>query len=279
MILTDDEVMRLFAQADPARAGDLAPRIDAARYLDTLRERSTEVTLTDIDSNPADPRSHHAWLLTAVAVVLLVIAASAVALILRDDSRPANQPPPVEQLTPMQVANEFVAAYTAYDADTVASLLAPDADVAGLFQRSDWRLGLRYMQAIRMRLLLTPCEETASSSSRTMVECLFAFHALGSEALGLGPFPGGAFGLTIRDGKVIDAGVGVQYALTNDAFKTQMGEPFAAWMRAKYPGQVDLLYTDATMTAPRITEHSVPLWETRTREYVEDVQAGTTPTT
>jgi hypothetical protein len=278
-MITDEEVLSLFTEADPARAGDGTPRGEAARYLDTLRMRSTDMTLTDISTKPTEPSRHHWWLFTAAAVALVVLAAGAVALVVRDDSRPVDQPPPVEQSSPMQVANDFVAAYTAYDANTVASLLAPDADVSGMFQRSDWRLGLRYMDAIRMRLLLTPCEETASSPSLTVVKCFFNFHALGSDELGLGSFGPAVIGLTIRDGKVIDAETNVPYALTDDKFKTQVWEPFAAWMRAMYPGQIDLLYTDATMTAALITEDSVPLWETRTREYDEDVLAGTTPTT
>ncbi len=46
-MITDDEVLQLFAQADPARASDIAPRVDAAGYLDALRTRSTDMTLVE----------------------------------------------------------------------------------------------------------------------------------------------------------------------------------------------------------------------------------------
>ena len=39
-MITDDEVMRLFEEADPARAIGTAPVPDAVSYLDTLRSSS-----------------------------------------------------------------------------------------------------------------------------------------------------------------------------------------------------------------------------------------------
>jgi hypothetical protein len=53
-VITDDEVMRLFERADPARLDDSAPVIDAAGYLDTLRTRSIDVTLTKTPRHPPD---------------------------------------------------------------------------------------------------------------------------------------------------------------------------------------------------------------------------------
>ena len=37
-MITDDEVMRILERADPARVDDEIPMIDAAGYLDGLRE-------------------------------------------------------------------------------------------------------------------------------------------------------------------------------------------------------------------------------------------------
>ena len=42
-MITDDEVLRLFEQADPARIADAAPIVAAADYLDALRSRSSNV--------------------------------------------------------------------------------------------------------------------------------------------------------------------------------------------------------------------------------------------
>ena len=46
-----------------------------------------------------------------------------------------------------------------------------------------------------------------------------------------------------------------------------------------YSGRVGSGFTDKDLAMFRITEESVPLWEKRTREYVQDVLAGTAPTT
>jgi hypothetical protein len=41
-VITDDEVMRLFERADPARVKDPAPVIDATGYLDWASPRFVE---------------------------------------------------------------------------------------------------------------------------------------------------------------------------------------------------------------------------------------------
>lgn len=55
-MITDDEVMRLFERADPARVDHAAPVIDAAGHLDALRTRSIEVKLTKIPQHSPDHR-------------------------------------------------------------------------------------------------------------------------------------------------------------------------------------------------------------------------------
>jgi hypothetical protein len=59
-VITDDEVLQLFERADPARASDVTPKVDAAGYLDALRTRSTDMTLVEnpprrSDGKPALP--------------------------------------------------------------------------------------------------------------------------------------------------------------------------------------------------------------------------------
>jgi hypothetical protein len=104
-VITDDEVMRLFERADPARVDDAAPVIDAAGYLYTLRERSSNVTLIDTEPTPIRPPSRHRWpiiIAAAAAVVLLVVGAVIVAA--RDNATvpeiPAGPPPTLAPATP-----------------------------------------------------------------------------------------------------------------------------------------------------------------------------------
>jgi hypothetical protein len=270
-VITDDEVLQLFEQADPARALLAPPPLDAGAYLDTLRLRGTDMTLTDIaPSSPPSGSRNRRFTVAAVIVVALLIAGSAIALFVRSSTRQSvtHQPP---HPPAMQVATDFVAAYTAYDADAVSSLLAGDADVSGMYQRSDWRLGLRFMQATGLKVVVRSCVEEASSPTQTLVRCPFVFHALGSDEVGLGPFPGGVIGLTIRDGKVVDAETNVPYALSDDHFKRQMWQPFASWVATNFPDDAAVMYTDHSHIAAAITEESIPLWEQHTRDYVNDL--------
>src|SRR6187402_107333 len=50
-VITDDEIMRLFEQADPAR-NDGVQMVDAAGYLDALRTRSYDMQLIDTTEAP-----------------------------------------------------------------------------------------------------------------------------------------------------------------------------------------------------------------------------------
>jgi len=265
-VITDDDVVQLFEQADPARVLRASPPLDASAYLDALRVRSTDMTLTDITPTTFAPRSRRITVAALIAVALL-IAGSAIAVFFRSSTRQSVTHPP-DHLQAMQVATDFVAAYTAYDADQVSSLLAADADLSGLFQRSDWRLGLRFMQATRVEITVRSCVETASSPSKTLVQCPYVSHQLGSDELGLGPYAGGSMGLTIRDGKIIDADVNFAPLLNHD-FKNEMWKPFAAWVATNFPDDATLMYTDQSHIAAAITEESIPLWEKHTRDYVD----------
>jgi hypothetical protein len=281
-VITDDEVMQLFAQADPARVSDVAPTVDAAAYLDALRTRSTDMTLVEnppprSDGKPRTPR----WLLMSAAAAVVVVVLGALVVANRDDSAgvmtdqtpvatsfpPAPEPAaaPTEAET---VAANFLAAYAAYDADAAAAFLPADADVSGLWNRAtDWRLELQYMQATGLRLMVSGCEERGSSSTG-VVQCPFEYHALRSEELGLGPYGDSSISLTVRDGKIASRSMQVNYI--RNGFDVEMWSPFYEWVSAAYPDDAAAMYVDDTQE--RITPDSIPLWEQRTREYVQVAQ-------
>jgi hypothetical protein len=84
-VITDDEVMRLFERADPARVDHVAVRIDAAGYLDALRLESDEQLVpvkeiyVSVDSPPASETRNRRRLAMAVAAVVAVIGVAAIA--------------------------------------------------------------------------------------------------------------------------------------------------------------------------------------------------------
>ena len=122
-MITDDDVMRLFEEADPARVHAEIPRVDATGYLDALRLRTTDMTLTEISSPLTPSRERHRLItLAAVILVAVLIAGGAIALVARSSTRDSVTNPPLRPPA-VQVASNFLAAYAAYDADRVASLL------------------------------------------------------------------------------------------------------------------------------------------------------------
>ena len=147
---------------------------------------------------------------------------------------------------------------------------------AGLWNGQDWRLGVRFMKATGWKFIVTSCDEQATTSLGTVLRCPFESTRSATAEVGRGP-AGDPIDLTISDGKIVATRLALQ-AL--NGFVSQMEDPFNAWVRANYPYQTELLYADATMMRYRITEESLPVWGgPRAREYVEEVLAGTTPTT
>lgn len=267
-MITDDDVMTLFEKSDPARVPAATPPLDADRYLETLRLRSTDVTLTDF-SVPATPLRDRRNLMTLVAVILVaaLLAGGAIAYFVRSTTRDSVTDQPV--YPPAVVAINFLHAYAAYDADQVESFLAPDAKVTAMWTGPDWRLGLRYMEATELELIDLSCEVVDSSPSLSFVQCPYAYNGLGSDELGLGPYGGSSIGLTIRDGKVVDAKMNIP---TDRTFRTQMWEPFANWVATDFPEDAAVMYTDSSHIAAAITAQSLPLWEQHTREYADYVK-------
>ena len=85
-MITDDEVLRLFEQADPALADHAAPALDAARYLDALRTRSSNLDYIDAEPTPSEPPTNrHRWLSAAAAAAVVAVIAGGLVLAARDD--------------------------------------------------------------------------------------------------------------------------------------------------------------------------------------------------
>jgi hypothetical protein len=195
---------------------------------------------------------------------------------------PASEPTAVSPVDTkaQEVATGFVEAFGAFDADRAISYLADDADILWLMRAvgiqdaegtlDEFRLLISMGQAMSSKLTLDPCEETESSASATEVRCTFDVHSLGSDELGLGPYSGNYFALTVRDGEIVRASQHRNYA----EIYPQMWAPFATWVAAKYPDDVEVMYQIGGH-GERLTSESIRLWERHTREYVEEVKQGT----
>jgi hypothetical protein len=195
---------------------------------------------------------------------------------------PASEPAAVNPVDTkaQEVATGFVEAFGAFDADRAISYLADDADILPLMRAvgiqdaegtlDEFRLLISLEQASSSKLTLDLCAEMESSASATEVRCTFDVHSLGSDEIGLGPYSGNFFALTLRDGEIVRAS---QYRDYTEIF-TQLWEPFSTWVATNYPDDVEVMYQTGSH-GPRLTRESIRLWEQHTREYVEEVKQGT----
>ena len=119
--------------------------------------------------------------------------------------------------------------------------------------------------------MLGRCEVLGASASGTSVRCFYDFHSLRSEEIGLGPFGGSFFDLTVEDGAIVRASQHVNY---EEEFSPQMWEPFAKWVSTTYPEDAQVMYTDESLTNGRLTEESFRLWKKHSLDYVKEVTEG-----
>lgn len=130
---TDDEIMRVFELADPAR-NDSTRRTDAAGYLASIQTRSNDMKLIDMEAAPEGAPRTNKWvaIVTATAAAILLIVA-AVTLAGGDDEPPAapfTPPSTAAPTTPqttaaptgLDVIQAGVAAFYSGDADRAAQL-------------------------------------------------------------------------------------------------------------------------------------------------------------
>jgi hypothetical protein len=215
--------------------------------------------------------------LRTVGVAALALFAPAACDV--DDEAPITAQPSATASTDMnaeEIATSFVEAYGAFDAEEAITYLAPDATILELIGSIGAHRGVQgtpeelpllisLLSAEGYRQSLDSCEAQGDSASGTMVYCTFDFHLFGSDQIGLGPYGGSSFDLTVLDGKIVQAAA----AFEVEEFSREMWEPFEAWVSEAHPDDATAMYDDETHTGVRLTEQSVRLWRRHVRAYVE----------
>jgi hypothetical protein len=229
----------------------------------------------------------------AVAAALGLVACSGPGDTPRVENATAPAPTEAVDAKAEEVATGFIDAYGAFDVEQAITYLAADADIADLIgsvgapgvegTREEFRLLLSLLEAQGYKQtpsgsypsqvpsgpgaspFLDSCEELGSSTAGATVRCTFDFHTIRSDEIGLGPFSGSSFLLTVRDGEIVRA----SKTFGTAEFSPQMWEPFASWVSTAYPEDAAVMYADGTYSGARLTEESIRLWEKRSREYVK----------
>jgi hypothetical protein len=169
----------------------------------------------------------------------------------------------------VRVAMGFLEAFGAFDAERARTYLADYADIRGMTEGKGVEglsLMTSFLEAQGYQQMITSCR-AGTFASDTNVHCEFDFHAIRSDEIGLGPFSGSYFDVTVRDGEISRASMSWEI----EKFSPQMWEPFRDWVSATYPKDFAVMYIEGGSNF-RLTEESIRLWEQRTREYVQEVQ-------
>lgn len=175
----------------------------------------------------------------------------------RTEPAPVVEPAP----DPVQVAQEYVAAYAAYDTEKVVTMLDQRADEA------DYRLYQARDEAWGVKFLMEPCEEGSTMSSGTHVSCPFSLHVLGSEAVGRGPFEDAVFNLLVTaDGEVLEADPDWNYE--TNGMGDHVGEAHG-WVLKNHPDQREFLETEEQDVPAAQFDRWLRLWRTYIQDYVE----------
>jgi hypothetical protein len=187
----------------------------------------------------------------------------------RDGQRataPADQPPTAYPSDPKaeEVATGFVRAFGAFDGEGAITYLADGAYLEmDVSTPEEVPVFTSFLEAQGYeQILVDPCRVTGTSASGTAVRCRFDWHAIRSDEMGLGPYPG-SWDLTVREGEIVS--VSLHWEFTR--FSSQMWEPFADWVSETYPKDFQVMYTGGG-TNFSLTEESIRLWRQHTREYV-----------
>lgn len=204
-------------------------------------------------------------ILIGVAAALVVLAACDGG----DDAPRIDEPTTstgAREAHALEVATGFVEAFGAFDAEGAVAYLADGAEVPEGLRAEELAVLVSFFEAQGYEQMLDPCEVTGTSRIGTGVRCPYDFHAIRSDEIGLGPFHGSSWSITVRDGKIVRA----LQEWEDQEFSSQIWEPFAQWVYANYPKHFEVMYVGDAINF-HLSEASIRLWERHSREYVEDV--------
>jgi hypothetical protein len=274
-VITDEDVMRLFERADPARVEDTIPDVDATGYLAILRTRSSNVTLIDTEPTRTGPNTgHRRWLIpvaAAAAVVAIVIGAVVLA---GGGGSPEPQipvgttvaPPSPEAAAAVQIARDFVVARDTWDGDQVRALLADDAviDDFSLEAVDDYGTRADFERIMKWRFQHPRCTATEVGPP-TAVTCTYLMSNALTTALGVGPFTGSSFVLEVADGQIQR----VAHEFDFSQYGPNAFDVLWEWLDGTHPGDTAVMFeTDASGDADVVlTPEAMALFEQRIPEF------------
>ncbi len=251
-MITDDQVVALFARANPVPSTALLDPIESVD-IDSLRNRSERSrAMSEVETTSAKPEAvgRRSPLVPVLAVVAIAVIALTV-LLTRDDG----------VASPESVANAYMEARENLDAEAAQALFAPDARVAEEgFDLSQIPALFAWYRASNWNWTPGECPVSAGEVE-AMARCSYQFENDWTRGLGHAPVTG-EIQIVVSDGQIV--------SLTSYLDTAQFGdvwEGFLIWIEQNHPDDFDQMYVPGG-TAPLIDENSIALWEQYTDEFV-----------
>jgi hypothetical protein len=252
------DVERRLAEVLQRRADDAMDGTDTQEQLRRFLSRQ--------DAEPPRPRRTTAMIGAALAAAAVAAAVFWGADLTDDRSEPAPVQEPGGQA--VRVADEFVAALDAGDAERMRALMKP-----GETPWVGWRVDLRVYDALSFEHLLDPCQKVRQLRTGTEVACTYALHALHSAELGRGPFDRNIVTMVVKSGRVVMASNTTDY---DNNGQSEHFDAVADWIRVHHPGDAPLLIDGNpwAMTDSKERKRWLRLWERYGQEYVDAQSQG-----
>jgi len=266
-MISDDDVMRLFEQADPARRPDRAnDHVAGAGYLTALREqRSIDMTITETPQTPAQSPRRSRWALMGAAAATVALLIGLVAVVARDNepTAPADPPPPAPTAQPSEVdtAEQFYGALNDRDLATLQTLMGSDAVYDGIVVE-DMPAHIAVLEAWEWEWDQVACEPEPVDAD---VRCEIAVRnrltdLTGTELSGYSLF-------TMVDGKIDRVNLELDFS----DYGTNAFMPFQTWLRNNHPDDFQTIWGENDTL--RQTPESAALLDQHLAEYINEARS------
>lgn len=262
-MISDDDVMRLFEQADPARRPDrVNDHVAGAGYLTALREqRSIDMTITEPPRTEAQSPRPRRWALMGAAAAVAALVIGLVAVVARDSesTAPAAQPPaPTAPPTEVEIGEQFYAALDDRDLAALQTLMSSDG-VYGDAPVEDLPAHLAALEAWDWEWYEVACEpETVDADVRCEIAARNRLTDLtGTELLGYSL-------LTMTDGTIDRVLDEVDFS----DYSTNAFVPFTTWLAENHADDHQTIFGGANDTF-RQTPESAALLDQHLTEYID----------
>ncbi len=257
-MITEDQVVAMFAKANPVPSLDLLDPVEPLDpgHLEDRFERSRGMTELKTEKEQVSPR-RAPWLVPALVTLAIV---TAIVLFM------ASRGPQIAT-TPVDQATAFWVAVVDGDRDTAVSHLDPA--VVESREASPWGRAFTlesqfaWYDVVGWQWTLDDCIETSEGA----VECSVSARNAWTDALGEGPVMGtyvmeiGEEGITAMTDKF--DGFGQQWSEVSF-------EPFAIWVEANHPADAMIMFDFEADVNPEILD----LYEINTERFVQAKTEG-----